>query len=139
VDLSAAVYDGSFHEVDSSEAAFKIAGSMAFQAAMKKAGPVTLEPIMKIQVITPEQFMGEVIGNLNSKRAKITQMRDRGKTKVIDGTVPMGEMFGYATSLRSLTQGRASYTMEFLEYQPVPRNVAEQLIGEYTEERAKGR
>ena len=139
VDMDVAVYDGSYHEVDSSEAAFKIAGSMALQSAMKKAGPVILEPIMKIQVITPEQFMGEVIGNMNSKRAKITQMRDRGKTKVIDGEVPLGEMFGYATELRSLTQGRASSTMEFFEYQAVPRNVAEKLIGEYSEERAKGR
>lgn len=139
VDVAAAVYDGSYHEVDSSEAAFKIAGSLALQAAVKKAGPVILEPIMKIQVITPEQFMGEVIGNLNSKRAKITQMRDRGKTKLIDGEVPLAEMFGYATELRSLTQGRASSTMEFYQYQPVPRHVAEKLIGEYDTERAKGR
>ncbi len=139
VDVAVAVYDGSYHEVDSSEAAFKIAGSMALQAAVKKAGPVILEPIMKIQVITPEQFMGEVIGNLNSKRAKITRMRDRGKIKVIDGEVPLAQMFGYATELRSLTQGRGSSTMEFHEYQPVPRQVAEELMGEYTVERTKGR
>ncbi|TSC77296.1 MAG: elongation factor G [Parcubacteria group bacterium Gr01-1014_31] len=139
VDVAAAVFDGSYHDVDSSEAAFKIAGSMAFQAAVRKANPVILEPIMKIQVITPEQFMGEVIGNLNSKRTKITEMRDRGKTKVVDGEVPLAEMFGYATELRSLTQGRAASTMEFHEYQPVPRQVAEKLIGEYDTERAKGR
>ena len=139
VDIAAAVYDGSYHEVDSSEAAFKIAGSLAFQAAVKLAGPVILEPIMKIQVITPEQFMGEVIGNLNSKRAKVTEMRDRGKTKVIDGEVPLAEMFGYATTLRSLTQGRAASTLEFYQYQPVPRHLAEKLMGEYDTQRAKGR
>jgi elongation factor G len=128
VDLKCTVYDGSYHEVDSSEAAFKIAGSAGFQAAAKKANPVLLEPIMKIEVVTPEQFMGEVIGNLNSKRAKIQEMRDRGNIKVIDGLVPLAEMFGYATELRSMTQGRASYTMEFDHYAEVPKNVAEEIV-----------
>ena len=128
VDLQCTVFDGSYHEVDSSEAAFKIAGSMALQAAVKKAKPIIIEPIMKIEVVTPEQFMGDVIGNLNSKRAKINEMRDRGQIKVIDGHVPLAEMFGYATELRSLTQGRASYTMEFDHYAEVPRNVAQEIV-----------
>jgi len=130
IDLKCTVYDGSFHEVDSSEAAFKIAGSMALQDAVKRATPILLEPIMKVEVITPEKFMGDVIGNLNSKRGQIEEMRDRGQTKVIDAMVPLAEMFGYATELRSMTQGRASYSMEFLKYQEVPGNVAEQIKGE---------
>jgi elongation factor G len=128
VDMSAAVFDGSYHDVDSSEAAFKIAGSMALQDAVKKAKPVILEPIMKVEVVTPESFMGEVIGDLNAKRAQIQEMRDRMNIKVVDAHVPLAEMFGYATQLRSLTQGRASYSMEFLRYSEVPRNVAEQII-----------
>ncbi len=128
VDMGAAVFDGSYHDVDSSEAAFKIAGSMALQDAVKKAKPVILEPIMKVEVVTPESFMGEVIGDLNSKRAQIQEMRDRMNIKVVDAHVPLAEMFGYATQLRSLTQGRASYSMEFLQYSEVPRNVAEQII-----------
>ncbi|KKU13237.1 MAG: Elongation factor G, partial [Candidatus Magasanikbacteria bacterium GW2011_GWC2_45_8] len=119
--------DGSYHEVDSSEQAFKLAGSFALQEAVKKAKPVILEPIMKVEVVTPEQFMGDVIGNLNSKRAQIKEMRDRAGIKVIDADVPLSEMFGYATELRSMTQGRASYSMEFSHYSDVPRNV-EQLI-----------
>ncbi len=130
IDIKASVYDGSFHEVDSSEAAFKIAGSMAFQAASRKANPILLEPIMKVEVITPENFMGDVIGNLNSKRGQIEEMRERGQSKVIDAKVPLAEMFGYATELRSMTQGRASYSMEFEEYAEVPGNVAEQIKGE---------
>jgi elongation factor G len=132
IDVKVAVYDGSFHEVDSSEAAFKIAGSFAIQAATKKADLVLLEPMMKVEVLTPEQFMGEVIGDLNSKRGQIQEMRDRSNTKVIDALVPLAEMFGYATSLRSMTQGRASYSMEFYNYSEVPRNVAETIIGEKT-------
>jgi len=128
VDVKATVYDGSYHDVDSSEAAFKIAGSMAFQAAAKKAAPVLLEPVMKVEVVTPENFMGDVIGDLNSKRASIKEMRDRGQSKVIDADVPLAEMFGYATSLRSMTQGRASYSMEFSRYEQVPRNVAEAIV-----------
>ncbi len=130
IDILATVYDGSFHEVDSSEAAFKIAASMAFQAATRKANPVLLEPLMKVEVITPENFMGDVIGNINSKRGQIEEMRDRGQSKVIDAKVPLAEMFGYATELRSMTQGRASYSMEFERYAEVPNNVAEQIKGE---------
>lgn len=130
VDIKATVYDGSYHEVDSSEAAFKIAGSMGFKEAARKAKPVLLEPIMKVEAITPEQFMGDVIGDLNSKRATIKEMVDRGQSKVIDAEVPLGEMFGYATALRSMTQGRASYSMEFSHYAEVPRNVAETIIGD---------
>ncbi|MFA5021647.1 MAG: elongation factor G [Patescibacteria group bacterium] len=127
IDVSATVYDGSFHEVDSSEAAFKIAGSMAVQEAIRRANPVILEPLMKVEVITPENFMGDVIGNLNSKRGQIEEMRDRGQIKVIEAKVPLAEMFGYATELRSMTQGRASYNMEFDSYSEVPNNVAEQI------------
>ena len=127
IDIKATVYDGSFHEVDSSEAAFKIAGSMALQSAAKRAQPILLEPIFKIEVVTPEDFMGDVIGNLNSKRGQISEMRDRGQMKVIDAEAPLAEMFGYATELRSMTQGRASYSMEFLKYAEVPHNVAETI------------
>ncbi|NUM25007.1 MAG: elongation factor G [Candidatus Buchananbacteria bacterium] len=130
IDIRATVYDGSFHEVDSSEAAFKIAGSMAFQDAAKRANPILLEPIMKVEVITPEQYMGDVIGNINSKRGQIEEMRERGQSKVIDAKIPLAEMFGYATELRSMTQGRASYSMEFNDYAEVPRNVAETIKGE---------
>jgi elongation factor G len=130
IDVKATVYDGSFHEVDSSEAAFKIAGSMAFQEAVKRAKPIILEPVFKVEVVVPEQFMGDVIGNLNSKRGQVTEMRDRGQTKVVDARVPLGEMFGYATELRSMTQGRASYSMEFFAYQEVPNNAAQVIIGE---------
>lgn len=129
LDLKAVVYDGSFHEVDSSEAAFKIAGSMALQEAAKKADPVILEPIMKVEVVTPEEFMGEVIGDLNSKRAQIQEMRDRSNTKIIDAEVPLANMFGYATQLRSVSQGRASYSMEFSHYAEVPGNVAQEIKG----------
>jgi len=126
--IRATVYDGSYHEVDSSEAAFKIAGSMAFTAAAKIADPIILEPIMKVEVVTPEEFMGDVMGDLNSKRAQINEMRDRGQMKVIDAEVPLSEMFGYATTVRSMTQGRASYSMEFLKYSEVPRNVAAEIV-----------
>ena len=129
VDLAVALYDGSYHEVDSSEAAFKIAGSIALQEAARRSSLVLLEPIMKIEVVTPEQFLGEVTGDLNSKRARIEQMGERGVgIKVIDAKVPLSEMFGYVTTLRSLTQGRASYTMEFDHYAEVPGNIALQII-----------
>jgi len=124
IDMIAAVYDGSYHEVDSSEAAFKIAGSLAFQEACKRAHPILLEPIMKIEVITPEDFMGEVIGDLNSKRGQIKEMRDRSGVKIIDALVPLAEMFSYTTTLRSMTQGRASNTMEFSHYEEVPKQAA---------------
>ncbi len=139
VDLHVKLYDGSYHEVDSSEMAFKIAGSMALQAGVKKANPVILEPIMKVEVNTPEDFMGDVIGDINAKRGRVDQMNDRNGTKVVDAFVPLAEMFGYATSLRSMTQGRASYSMEFDHYADVPRNVAEELMGKYNTARAEGR
>ena len=127
-DVEVTLYDGSFHEVDSSEAAFKIAGSMAFQEAVKRAKPVILEPIMKIQVLIPTNFLGEVTGNLNSKRARIEEMIDRPNIKVINATVPLSEMFGYATEIRSMTQGRGSFTMEFDKYEPAPKNIEQQII-----------
>ena len=130
VDLRAIVYDGSYHEVDSSEAAFKIAGSIGFKEATRRAKPVLLEPIMKVEVVTPEISMGDVIGDLNAKRAVIREMRDRGQAKVIDAEVPLGEMFGYATAIRSMSQGRASFNMEFSHYQVVPRNVADAITGD---------
>ena len=130
IDVKATVFDGSYHEVDSSEAAFKIAASMAFKAAFNKAKPVLLEPIMKIESITPEEYMGDVIGDLNAKRGQIVEMKDRMGIKVIDAHVPLAEMFGYSTTLRSMTQGRGSYTMEFYQYQEVPKNVLEKIIKE---------
>jgi len=127
-DLKAAVFDGSYHDVDSSEAAFKVAGSMAFKEAFRKASPVILEPVMKVEVVTPEQYMGDVIGDLNSKRGQVHEMSDRVGAKVIDAEVPLSEMFGYATSLRSMTQGRASYSMEFAKYSQVPQSVAAEIM-----------
>ncbi len=128
VDVSVELFDGSYHDVDSSEIAFKIAGSQALQEAAGKAGPVILEPIMKVEVVTPEQFMGDITGNLSSKRAQIEGMEDRGMNKVIKAKVPLSEMFGYVTSLRSLSEGRASSTMEFDHYEAVPANVAKTII-----------
>jgi len=125
IDVMVTVYDGSFHEVDSSEAAFKIAGSMAFQEGAKRAKPILLEPIMGIQVLTPPDFLGDVTGDLSSKRGRIEAMNDRVNIKVIDAKVPLSEMFGYATKLRSMTQGRGSFTMEFDHYEEVPGNIAE--------------
>jgi len=128
VDVKVTLYDGSYHDVDSSEMAFNIAGSMAIQSGAKKADPVLLEPMMKVEVVTPENFMGDVMGNLNSRRGQIENMGDRGMAKVVSARVPLSEMFGYATDLRSLTQGRASYTMEFSNYEKVPNNVAMKII-----------
>ena len=128
INVRATVYDGSFHDVDSSEAAFKIAGSMAFRAAAQKATPVILEPVMKVNVVTPENFMGDVIGDLSSKRGQVDEMVNQGQVKLIKAKVPLASMFGYATQLRSMTQGRASYSMEFFDYQEVPGNVAQEII-----------
>lgn len=128
VDFRAAAFDGSYHEVDSSEMAFKIAASKGLQDAVKKANPIILEPVMKVEVITPETNMGDVIGDLNSKRAQILDMKDRMHLRVIDAHVPLAEMFGYATALRSMTQGQASYTMEFDHYAEVPNNIAQKII-----------
>ncbi|MBU4360631.1 elongation factor G [Candidatus Parcubacteria bacterium] len=128
VDIKASVFDGSYHEVDSSEIAFKMAGSLAFQAAAKNAGSILLEPIMSIEVLVPEEYMGDVIGDLSSRRAKISEMKDRGNLKVIDGQVPLAEMFGYVTTLRSVSQGRGTSTMEFDHYAEVPANVAQEIV-----------
>ncbi len=126
-DLEIALYDGSFHEVDSSEMAFKIAAAMALQEAAKRAKVVLLEPVMKVQVIAPADFLGDVSGDLNSKRGRIEAMNDRANVKIIDAKVPLAEMFGYATKIRSLTQGRGSFTMEFDHYEEVPGNIAQQI------------
>ena len=128
VDISAELFDGSYHDVDSSEIAFKIAGSQALQDAAKRAGPVILEPVMKVEVVTPEKFMGDVTGNLSSKRGQIEGMEERGMNKAIKAKVPLSEMFGYITTLRSMTEGRASFTMEFDHYEIVPTNVAQGII-----------
>ena len=128
VDTEVTLYDGSFHEVDSSEIAFKIAGSMAFQTACKKASPVILEPVMKLEVVVPEDFFGDTIGDLSARRGKIEETKDRINLKVIDAKVPLAEMFGYATSLRSLTEGRGTFTMEFDRYEEVPNNIAQEII-----------
>ncbi|MCR5630512.1 MAG: elongation factor G [Atopobiaceae bacterium] len=128
VDIKVTLVDGSYHEVDSSEAAFKIAGSMAIKDALKKSDPVLLEPVESVEVETPEQYMGDVMGNLSSRRGKIEGMEDRRDTKVIRAKVPLGEMFGYATDLRSQTQGRASYTMQFDSYEPVPKVVRDEIV-----------
>jgi len=128
VDIKATLYDGSYHEVDSSEMAFKIAGSMAFREAAKKAKPILLEPIMSIEVVSPEEYMGDVIGDLNSRRGKIQNIERRGKMQVIKALAPLAEMFGYATDLRSKTQGRATYTMQFSHYDEVPKGVSNGII-----------
>lgn len=127
VDIKATVFDGSYHEVDSNEMAFKVAGSMAFNDAVRKSNPIILEPMMKVGVVVPEQFMGDVIGDLNSKRGQIEEMSDRGQAKFVTAKVPLANMFGYSTQLRSMTQGRASYSMEFAYYSEVPGNVAAEI------------
>ena len=129
-DIKVTLFDGSYHEVDSSELAFKIAGSIAFKEGAKRANPVLLEPIMEVEVTTPEEFMGDVIGDLNKRRGRVQGMEARGNAQVIRALVPLAEMFGYATDLRSMTQGRATYIMKFIHYEEVPPNVAEQIIGE---------
>ena len=131
VDIKVTVYDGSYHDVDSSEAAFKIAGSMALQEGVRRADPIILEPIMKVEVVTPEQFMGDVVGDINAKRGQIQEIEDRGegnaRVKVIKSIAPLASMFGYATQLRSMSQGRANYNMEFDYYEEVPKNIAEEI------------
>jgi len=128
VDIKAKLYDGSYHEVDSSELAFKIAGSIGFREAAKKAKPVLLEPIMSVEVVTPEEFLGDVIGDLNSRRGKVQSIDRRGNAQVIRVQAPLSEMFGYATDLRSMTQGRAIYTMQFSHYEEVPKGVSEEIV-----------
>jgi elongation factor G len=126
--LKAAVFDGSYHDVDSNEMAFKIAASMATKDLAKKGGAVLLEPIMKVEVVTPEDYMGDIVGDLNRRRGLILGMDDSPSGKVINAEVPLAEMFGYATDMRSATQGRATYTMEFLKYGEAPNNIAEEII-----------
>ncbi|HSK30314.1 MAG TPA: elongation factor G, partial [Candidatus Limnocylindria bacterium] len=131
VDVKATLFDGSYHDVDSSEIAFKIAGSMAFKEAARTASPVLLEPIMAVEVVVPEEFMGDVIGDLSSRRGKVLGMDTRPAAQAIDARVPLAQMFGYATDLRSMTQGRATYTMQFSHYEPVPTAVAEGIIAKF--------
>lgn len=128
VDIKISLYDGSYHEVDSSEMAFKIAGSMAFQDAAKKADPVLLEPVMKVEVVTPEEYMGSITGDINSRRGRIEGMESRPGTQVIISAVPLSTMFGYSTDLRSSTQGRATYTMHFKHYEETPKSVGDEII-----------
>jgi len=128
VDVKATLVDGSYHDVDSSEIAFKVAGSMALREAVKKAQPVLLEPFMKIEVVVNEEYMGDVIGDINARRGRVEEMEPRGNTQVIHGYVPLSEMFGYATELRSRTQGRGTYTMQFSHYEDVPQNIAQDII-----------
>jgi len=130
VDIEATLIDGAYHEVDSSEMAFKIAGSQALKEAVAKAKPVLLEPLMAVEVTTPEEFMGEVIGDINSRRGQIGSMEDRSGAKIVKGKVPLSEMFGYVGDLRSKTQGRANYTMIFDSYGEVPSSVAQEIIAE---------
>jgi elongation factor G len=127
-DIHVKLIDGSYHEVDSSEMAFKIAGSMALQDGCKKASPILLEPIMSVEVVVPEEYLGDVIGNLNSRRGKISGIIPRKDAQVVSGLVPLGEMFGYATQLRSLSQGRAIYTMQFSHYAPLSESFASEVI-----------
>ena len=128
LDVKVALFDGSYHEVDSSEMAFKVAGSMAFKDGARKAGAVLLEPMMDVEVVVPEEYMGDVMGDLSGRRGKVSNMEDRAGAKVVDAKVPLAEMFGYATELRSMTQGRATYTMHFAHYDRVPQNIAEEVL-----------
>ena len=124
--------DGSYHDVDSSEMAFKIAGSMGFKAAAKKANPVILEPVMKIEVTVPEEYMGDVIGDINSRRGRVEGMENRFGAQIIKGYVPLSQMFGYTTDLRSKTQGRGTSSMEFAHFEEVPKSIAEEIIAKRT-------
>ena len=128
VDIKVALTDGSYHEVDSSEMAFKIAASMGFKEGCRKAKPVLLEPVMDVEVVCPTEYQGAVVGDLNSRRGKIIAMEARASAQVIRANVPLGQMFGYATDVRSMTQGRATYTMQFARYEEVPRLIAEEII-----------
>jgi elongation factor G len=128
IDCKARLFDGSFHEVDSSTSAFEVAGSLAFQEAAEKAGLVLLEPVMRVEVVSPDQYLGDVIGDLNSRRGRVTDMSQRANTRVIQAEVPLAAMFGYATDLRSRTQGRATYSMHFSQYAPVPTAIQEEIV-----------
>jgi elongation factor G len=132
VDVKVELIDGSSHDVDSSEMAFKIAGSMAIQEGARKANPVLLEPVMAVEVVTPEDFLGDVIGDLSRRRGKVQGQDQRGNALAVQAYVPLGEMFGYATELRSMSQGRATYTMQFERYEEVPQNIAEEITDQST-------
>ncbi|MFR1323757.1 MAG: elongation factor G, partial [Ezakiella massiliensis] len=127
LDVKVTLFDGSYHDVDSSEMAFKIAGSMAVKDALQKASPTLLEPMMKVEITTPEEYLGDVMGDVNGRRGRIDGMELENGLQTIHGFVPLSEMFGYATSLRSNTQGRANYSMEFDHYEPVPKSIADEL------------
>lgn len=131
IDFKVELVDGAYHDVDSSALAFEIAAKAAFKEGMAKAGPTLLEPIMKVEVVTPEEYMGDIIGDLNSRRGQIANMGDRGNAKVIDAMVPLASMFGYINNLRGMSQGRAQYTMTFDHYDPVPAAVAEEVKKKY--------
>jgi elongation factor G len=128
VDVRVELVDGSYHDVDSSEMAFKVAGSMAFKEAMKRAKPVLLEPMMAVEVVTPEDYLGDVMGNLNSRRGRVEHLEPVGNAQQIKAMVPLAEMFGYATDVRSMTQGRATFTMQFDHYEEVPQSIASELV-----------
>ena len=128
VDLAVSLYDGSYHEVDSSEMAFRVAGSMAIRNALRTGKSELLEPIVEVEVVLPEEYLGDVIGNLNSRRGKIVEMEPRARAQIVRAAVPLSEMFGYATDLRSFTQGRATYSMEFSHYEQVPQHVRDEVI-----------
>ena len=128
IGIKVAIVDGSYHEVDSSEMAFRIAGSMAIKEALRKADPVLMEPVMSVEVVVPEEYMGDVIGDLSSRRGRVLEMGVRANARIVKAYVPLAEMFGYATDLRSKTSGRASYSMTFDHYEEVPRSVAEELL-----------
>jgi elongation factor G len=129
VDVRVTLTDGKYHDTDSSEIAFRVAGSLGAKAAVQRAKPVLLEPVFAVEVVTPEEFMGDVIGDLNRRRGHVSGMEQRGNAQVVSAHVPLSEMFGYATDLRSNTQGRATYTMQFDRYDEVPPNIAEKVVG----------
>ncbi len=129
VDIKVELVDGSYHEVDSSERSFKIAGSMAFKDGMKRARPRLLEPVMAVEVVTPEEYLGDVIGNLNGRRGRVAELEPVGGSQSIRASVPLAEMFGYATDLRSMSQGRATFSMQFDRYEEVPATIAESIVG----------
>jgi elongation factor G len=134
VDVRVTLTDGKYHDTDSSEIAFKVAGSLALQEAARRAKPILLEPIFSVEVVTPEEFMGDVIGDLNRRRGRVEGMESRGNAQVIKAHVPLSEMFGYATDVRSMSQGRANYTMQFDRYEEVPPNIAEKVVESRTGE-----
>ena len=128
VDIRVELIDGSYHDVDSSEMAFKIAGSMAFKNAMERGKPKLLEPVMAVEVVTPEEYLGDVMGNLNQRRGRVEHLEPRGNAQAVRARVPLAEMFGYATDLRSMTQGRATFTMQFDRYEEVPQGIASEIV-----------